>query len=254
MKNLNLITIKSRLFIFLLFLSGVAVASGKIKTKSKAKPKAYTQLSVTNQTKDSVLVYVTFAAQNSKNNCCAAPAGLSDFTFLKPVKGNSLMGTFMLAPKSTKNFDPKGKCFSGNVGFYIAPQCQVKGADFHHGQSGTNIAEFTLNPTSVCDEAFDISCVNGVNCFMQVIAKANSGWTYGPANTPINAIYNRGLNENTGLPGVFPVNCTDCIRLVGPKPCPELPQGTPQKKRICNVQRSGRGGTVKVVLSELHAL
>jgi hypothetical protein len=207
----------------------------------------YTKLSVTNDTDSDVEVYVTFAASNNANKCCPTPATVSDFKSLTKV--NDLRGKFTLAAKSTQVFDPKGQCFSGNIGFYIVPQCPVEGADFHHGKFGTNIAEFTLNPNEPCFEAFDISCVNGVNCYMMMKVDKGLGWHYGPNNTPIETIYNRALQENEGNPGVFPVNCTDCIQLVGNKPCPTLPVGPAQKERICNIQRSGRGGTVQVILA-----
>lgn len=206
----------------------------------------YTQLSVYNGSDEAVEVFVTFAAQNAANQCCPSPCGLSDFTFLTKV--NQLMGKFTLASKATQNFDPKGKCFSGNICFYIEPQCPVPGADFNHGKTGTNIAEFTLNPSSQCAEAIDISCVNGVNCFIEMKVDQDGGWAYGPDNTPIDSILNKGLQENSGNPGVYPVNCTDCIRLVGQAPCPSLPVGPAQTERICNVQRYERGGTVQVKL------
>jgi len=205
-----------------------------------------TTLSVKNDTEKAVEVFVTFAAHNSKNKCCPTPLGVGDFSFLTEV--NHLMGSFSLGAGETRLFDPKGSCFSGNIGFYIEPQCPVEGADFHHGEQGTNIAEFTLNPNQPCFETIDISCVNGVNCYMTMKVGKDQGWTYGPDNTPVSAIYNRALGENAGNPGVYPVNCTDCIRLVGPKPCPSLPVGPAQHERICNVQRKGRGGNVEVVL------
>ncbi len=205
----------------------------------------YTKLSVTNNTDHEVDVYVTFAAANSANKCCPSPAKVADFSFLTKV--NDLMGTFKLGAKQTQVFDPSGQCFSGNIGFYIEPQCPVSGADFHHGKFGTNIAEFTLNPNTPCAEAIDISCVNGVNCFMQMKVDSND-WSYGPKNTPIAKIFNRAMGENQGNPGVYPVNCTDCVRLVGNAPCPSLPVGPAQLERICNVQRYGKGGVVEVTL------
>lgn len=205
----------------------------------------YTKLSVTNNKNHSVEVYVTFAAQNPQNKCCAVPASLSDFKFLKPV--HKLMGKFKLGAGSTQVFDPKGKCFSGNFCFYIEPQCPVKGADFNHGKNGTSIAEFTLNPNKGCAEAIDISCVNGVNSFIKLITAPKGGWAYGPKSTPISTIYNKGLKENAGLPGVYPVNCTTCTGTSN-APCSTLPLGPPQTKAICNVQRSTKGGTVKVIL------
>ena len=207
----------------------------------------YTKLSVKNDTKEAVEVYVTFAAENAANKCCPSPAKVSDFPILEKV--NKLRGKFILDAGATHIFDSKGACLSGNIGFYIEPQCPVEGADFHHGKTGTNIAEFTLNPNTPCFEAYDISCVNGVNCYMMMKVDPGLGWHYGQNNTPIETIYNRALQENQGNPGVFPVNCTDCIQLVGDKPCPVLPLGPAQTERICNIQRSERGGTVQIILA-----
>lgn len=212
----------------------------------------YTKLSVTNNTDKAVDVFVTFAAANPDNKCCPTPATVSDFSVLTKV--NKLMGTFKLGANQTQDFDPEGKCFSGNVSFYIEPQCPVSGADFHHGKTGTNIAEFTLNPTKGCYEAIDISCVNGVNCFILMKVGEGLGWNYGPEKTAISTIYNRALGENQGNPGVYPVNCTDCVRLVGNPPCPTLPVGPAQVERICNVQRSERGGIVEVSLETPEAV
>ena len=136
--------------------------------------KTYTTLSVTNQTKEAVDVFVTFAAANAANKCCPSPAKVADFSFLTEV--NALMGKFTLAANSTQEFDSNGDCFSGNICFYIEPQCPVEGADFHHGAQGTSIAEFTLNPNDGCDEAFDISCVNGVNSYIQMKVGKDEGW------------------------------------------------------------------------------
>ncbi|WP_448700653.1 hypothetical protein ACFGVR_01525 [Mucilaginibacter sp. AW1-3] len=230
---------KIKIFVFLLILLPITAAFGQTAKHT------YTKLVVANDKNTWVDVYVTFAAQNSKNNCCAAPAGVADFSFLTKVQ--PLMGKFKLGPKSSQVFDPKGKCFSGNICFYIEPQCPVKGADFNRGQYGTSIAEFTLNPTKGCYETIDISCVNGVNSFIKMIMQANGGWVYGPNNTAIDTIYNKGLKENAGLPGVYPVNCTTCTATPN-APCPSLPLGPAQSTPICNVQRSGNGGLVRVVL------
>lgn len=228
---------KTKLFVLLLILSEVTTTFGQTAS--------YTQLSVKNQQPQPVKVYVTFADTNQSNKCAPNPAGLADFPFLKPV--NRLVGTFTLGAGATKNFDPKGKCFSGNICFNIQPQCPVKNATFPNGKQGTSIAEFTLNPNQGCAEAFDISCVNGVNSFIKITTGSN-GWTYGPDSKPIDTIYNKGLTQNKGLPGVYPVNCTDCIKLVGCPPCPTLSVGPAQTSRICNVQRNGRGGILQIIL------
>lgn len=209
----------------------------------------HTKLSVKNDTDESVAVFVTFAAANPGNACCPSPATVEDFGFLTKI--HPLMGTFELGANETQEFDSKGKCFSGNICFYIEPQCPVAGADFHHGEFGTSIFEFTFNPNQGCDEAFDISMVNGINSFMKVqVAEdldLSQGWSYGPDNTPINKIYNKGLQLNQGNPGVFPVNCTTCTGHEN-APCPTLPIGPAQKEAICNIQRTQRGGTVKLML------
>lgn len=208
----------------------------------------YTKMIVSNNTNESVEVFLTFAAQNAANKCCPTPVGLNDFPFLKPVANQPLRGTFTLGAQEEMLFDSKGKCFSGNFGFYIEPQCPVAGADFNHGKDGTSIAEFTLNPNTPCAEAFDISCVNGVNCYLEMTVEEGLGWYYGPDKKAVTKIYNKGLQENAGLPGVYPVNCTDCIQLVGDAPCSVLPIGPAQTERICNVQRSERGGIVTISL------
>jgi len=212
----------------------------------------YTTVVVRNSTNEPVEVFLTFAAQNPANQCCPTPVGVSDFPILEPMANQPLRGKFMLGAHQEQLFDSKGQCFSGNFGFYIQPQCPVSGADFNHGQDGTSIAEFTFNPASTCAEAFDISCVNGVNCFLQISVEEGQGWYYGPDQTPITSIYNRGLQQNKGLPGVYPVNCTDCIRLVGDAPCSSLPIGPAQDERICNIQRPGRGGVVTITLVDVE--
>lgn len=212
----------------------------------------YTNLSVTNQTDKSVPVYVTFAAKNAGNACAPTPMSPGDFNFLSPV--NKLMGTFTLEAGATQLFETNGDCFSGNICFYIEPQCPIAGADFNNGEFGTSIAEFTINPNEGCVEAIDISCVNGVNSYILMKTGKNEGWTYGPSGTSIDKIHNNALGQNAGNPGVYPVNCTDCIGLVGNAPCPTLPVGPAQTERICNVQRSQRGGTVEVFLRNPHEM
>jgi hypothetical protein len=218
-----------------------------IKIVELQKNEDYTKMSVTNNTAETVDIYVVFAASNSANLCCPNPATPSDFSFLDSIPNNPLMATFKLAPNATQQFDSKGKCFSGNFGFYIEPQCEVKGASFKNGKSGTSIGEFTLNP-GTCDEAFDISLVNGINCYLKIDVDSGLGWKYGPNKTAVTSIANYAMNYNSGNPGVYPVNCTDCIQLVNQKPCPNLPLGKPQTERICNIQRSQRGSTVRLSL------
>jgi len=199
-----------------------------------------TMVAIHNATKEDVNVYVTFGLAGPG---CKNPVGVSTFPLLLSIA--PLMGTFHLAAGAIQDFDPEGRCFTGNVSFYIPPQCPVTGANFPNGQYGTNIGEFTLN-VSEGDEAFDISCVNGVNCWMKMTV-TGSGWGYGPQNTPISSISNKALGCNSKNPGVYPVNCTDCIQLVGDPPCPSLQIGPAQKERICNIQRDVQPGSNDVL-------
>lgn len=67
-------------------------------------------------------------------------------------------------------------------------------------------------------------------------------WHYAK-NTAINTIKNYDLGKNKGNPEVYPVNCTDCVGLVGEKPCPNLPIGPAQTERICNIKRDVQPGS-----------
>jgi hypothetical protein len=114
--------------------------------------------------------------------------------------------------------------------------------------TGTTTAEFALNPESGA-EAVDISLVNGYSAEVTISMSGGGAWTYGPNSTSISKIFNRPLGQNVGNPGVFPKNCTDCVRLVGAPVCSGFPaHPVCQSERICNVQRSGYGGTVTITL------
>ncbi|MFU2208349.1 hypothetical protein [Solidesulfovibrio sp. C21] len=199
-----------------------------------------TRVAIHNATKDSPDIYVIFGVAGP---VCPNPVDVPDFPALLAI-GNHV-GTIGISPGQALELDPKGRCFSAIVGFYIMPQCPVPGANFPNGQYGTNIGEFTLNVTGG-QEAFDISCVNGVNCWMEMTV-TGSGWGYGPQNTPISSISNKALGCNSGNPGVYPVNCTDCIQLIGNPPCPSLQIGPAQKERICNIQRDVQSGSNDVL-------
>ncbi|MDF5733748.1 MAG: hypothetical protein PUP92_38700 [Rhizonema sp. PD38] len=101
-----------------------------------------TKLAIHNAAKNAVKVFLTFGASGP---VCSNPVGVGDFPILSHIPNSPLQGTFTLEAGATHQFDPKGRCFTGNVGFFILPQCPVAGADFHHGKEGTNIGEFTLN-------------------------------------------------------------------------------------------------------------
>ena len=203
----------------------------------------YTKLSVSNHTPNSVSVYVSFS--NIQGNC-----NVENFPVLTPVAGKEkLMGTFNLASGSTQEFAPKGYFLSGNICFFVEPRCPIMGADFFNGGDGTNIAQFSLNTPDQKDEDFSISCINGVNTIMEMKVDENDHWMCN--NNSITSIANKGVYENKGNMGVFPVNCSGCTTTDDPKACTSLESGEPQDNDICKVIRqsnNANGGTVQVIL------
>jgi hypothetical protein len=142
--------------------------------------------------------------------------------------------------------NPDGKCISGGFGTGGFAQCET--AQF---PTGWTQAEFTLNPTITDQETVDISAVNGVNYAVSILL--GSGWFYGAQTSVTTVGPNKAINDNVGMPGVYPNGCTDCIRLVGNPVCPNLTSNpTCQATRICNVRRDNApGGTVKFQIGEL---
>ena len=158
-----------------------------------------------------------------------------------PYAGKCLL---TIAKHSSVTFpDIPNTCISGNLTFGGYAACPSQAFP-----TGTTTAEFTLNPKSGA-EAIDISLVNGYSGEVTMTMSGGGSWTYGPDGTSISAIANNPLGQNIGNPGVYPKNCTDCIRLVGQPVCPDFPtQPTCQTERICNAQRGAYGGTVTITL------
>ena len=205
----------------------------------------HTKVLVTNDTDTAVEVFVTFAKSTSgldgNNNIT-----VDDFSFLTKV--NSLKGKFILDSKSTQLFNCQTKSFFADISFYINHQCPVPGADFHHGKDGTNLARFQLQayPQDMCLESFYLDCSKGINSYMVINAHPDgyandSNWSYNGSGDPtIFTIYNKGLQENTGNPGVLYVNSPDCPSL------PVSPQ--PQENTMWPISRMGTGSLVQLFL------
>ena len=142
--------------------------------------------------------------------------------------------------------NPDGKCISGGFGAGGFAECET--AEYPNGWTQ---AEFTLNPKASTQEAVDISAVNGVNYAISIVL--GSGWYYGNQIFVTNVGPNKAINNNVGVPGVYPNGCTDCIQLVGDPPCPNLTSNpTCQSSRICNVYRDNApGGTVEFQIGNL---
>lgn len=212
-----------------------------------------TGLTIQNKTKDSVTVAVVLAALGGgcpASNPPVTAHQLDSLGFCGNVieSGNPPYAgkcNFKLAPGASRDFpDIPNTCISGNVTFGDYPACPDKVY-----KSGYSTAEFTLNPTQGA-EAVDISLVNGMNYQVNMYMSGGNGtWDYGTTNTPIDSIIPKPLGQNTGNPGVYPMNCTDCIQLVGSSVCPNFPKNpTCQPSRICNAQRSfaDAGGTILI--------
>ncbi len=139
--------------------------------------------------------------------------------------------------------NPSNKCISGSFGTGGFASCQTSTYP-----DGWTQGEFTLNPKSTTQEAVDISTVNGVN-FSLSITLADAGWAYEDGSPIENQTVGPNVSgTNIGIKGVYPVNCTDCIRLVGDITCSGLTPNPPtcNSSRICNVYRNNApGGTVE---------
>lgn len=145
--------------------------------------------------------------------------------------------------------NPNGKCISGGFGAGGFAQCETT-----EYPNGWTQAEFTLNPIASTQEAVDISAVNGVNYPVSIVFSSSDEWYYGPDQTMVGQVGpNNAINQNVGVPGVFPNGCTDCIQLVNAPPCPNLATTpTCQASRICNVYRdNAAGGTVEFQIGNL---
>ncbi len=148
--------------------------------------------------------------------------------------------------------NPDNKCIAGSMGLGGFASCQD---DTY--PNGYTQCEFTLNPKATTMETFDISAVNGVNYALSVYLADDTNWGYEDGSSIENNTVgpNNELDNNIGVKGVFPPNCTDCIQLIGTITCSGLTPDPPtcNSTRICNVNRSNSpGGTVEFKIGELY--
>lgn len=136
-------------------------------------------------------------------------------------------------------------CLSGAITLGNYPGCPDKVYP-----KGYSSAEFTLNTLNPNQESLDVSLVNGVNSMAYLQMEGGSYWKVTSTGSLVTNI-TQSFGSNKGSPGVFPVNCTDCIRLVGPPVCREFGSNPIcQTDRICAVQREAPfGGTVTLTLT-----
>ncbi len=198
-----------------------------------------TTLCITNSTSDSVLAYITLG-NIGDTDYVQSTVGIFGIT------NGSSQNSFWLAPNDTLYYtSPTGKGLDGNITFGTPP---VNCPDTVMYPNGINLFEFALNDNFLINaqETVDISCISGVNCIIGSSFSGGGSWTNG-ADT-ITSIQNSKLYDNIGLSGVFPFGCDSCIGITSHTPyCAGHKQyATPQKTKICNIQRNAinNGGNV----------
>lgn len=204
-----------------------------------------TLLKIKNDSKDSVLVYVTLG---STPGCLQS---VLDIPFIQDTvpgqKGQQ--GTLVLhAGDSTVSYAPESLGFNGVISFNSPPNnCP----DTTQYPTGVNQFEFIINNAfqgQAAQETIDISCVHGTNCVIRTNLQSLNKWNAGPLDTNVQSFANTMNRNQVGLVGVFPYGCDTCTGSKNPPACIILPQPK-QKHSICNVQRNAlsSGGLVKVI-------
>jgi hypothetical protein len=198
-----------------------------------------TSLCIINCTNDTVLTYITLGSVGDTNY-------VQNTFGVFGVLDSAVQTSFYLLPYDTINYiSPVGKGINGNITFGYAPQnCP----DTTQTPDGINLFEFNLNDNFLVNaqETIDISCVSGVNSFMQVAMIDGGLWNNGIDTVLF--FLNGSLYNNLNQSGVYPFGCDSCVGITKKTPyCSgHKPYAKPQSKNICNIQRnaSSFGGTV----------
>jgi hypothetical protein len=207
-----------------------------------------THLEISNRSYHSVLTYITLGATPG----CVQDVGLltlSDGLVINPLF--PLMGTFVVpARTTTRMIAPEGLGLNGNFSFGTPPlNCPCP-----EWPEGVCLAEFIINngfqPGG--QETVDISCVCGANAFLGFELSAED-WTSNGGAIPVQVIANATRFQNTGLVGVYPYGCDNCVSSDNPPDCVGQQPDQVNTLPICNVQRpaaGNEGGVVRVVFHE----
>lgn len=196
--------------------------------------KTSTELIVVNKSPDTALVYLTLSGYPSS----LAPNYIQDVNGVLGCTQTGLVGSFYLAPGDSASYFPI-KRLSGNLCFGSQPiNCPDS-----LWPTGVNLFEFNLNCPQ---ESIDISAVSGVNCILEVDLIGGPNWPAAQYTNPRH-FYNDSMYKNTGLVGVFPLGCTNCVNTQGKQACITSPE-TPNTTHICNPTRAKNqhGGAVRV--------
>lgn len=194
-----------------------------------------TELTLVNNSQDTALVFLTLSGYPPN----LAPNYVQNVNGVLNCTQNGLNGSFYLLPGDSTSYVPI-KRLSGNLSFGSPPiNCPTESFP-----TGVNLFEFNLNCPQ---ESIDISAVSGVNCILEVDLIGGPNWPAAQYNNP-RKIWNDSMYKNTGLVGVFPLGCTNCVNTQGKQACITEPE-TPDSTHICNPTRAknNKGGSVRVV-------
>ena len=165
--------------------------------------------------------------------------------------GSGLQGSFSLPGNSSvEAWAPDGMGFNGNISFG-SPPMNCPPIEF---PDGINLFEFMLNngfQDGVPQETIDISCVDGVNAYMEVaIIDNKTPWNAGPNVKNVAHFSNELIYRNSGSVGVYPFKCDICTGSANPPDCGDGKKpAKPQDEPICNVQRVPTDDDCIVVLN-----
>lgn len=193
-----------------------------------------TEMLIVNQSKDSVLVYLTLSGYPDS----VAPLYVQNVNGIFGIADSGLVGSFYLQPNDTLSY-LSPKMLSGNLCFGTQPlNCSTR-----EWPTGTSFFEFNLNEPQ---ESIDISCVGGVNSIIEVELIGGPNWVANIYDN-VRKINNDSMYKNTNLVGVYPYGCTNCTNDEGKQPC-QTPSEKPDSLPICTPTRAKgeNGGKVLV--------
>lgn len=219
---------------------GILYSIKQTKNKESLVKSTNTSVCVVNETDSAVTVWLTFGADTNY---------LTDVYGVFGIITSGMQGSFVLNAKDTAFYSDGStkKGFSGNITFNTPP---LNCPDTNLFPNGINIFECSLNNNFIqyAQETVDISCVSGVNSKIGVQLTSDN-WT--SADTVgIKSFENSFLYSNTFRYGVFPFGCDSCTVIVAPPICEGHKKfAQPQRRSICNIQRSAALSGGKVIVS-----
>lgn len=207
------------------------------------KESTWTKIIVKNSSTKVVTVWLTIGVPYSMY--------VNDVYLIFGIQQHGLVGTFELQPDENRSYTSLTG-FSGNLSFNTPPQnCPDDRIKY---PMGISFFEFCINNWMQPDgknpqETVDISCVSGISCSLECTVGGMT-WNASTLYPDIKFFANAPWGKNTGLPGVFPVGCDVCVKIVDPGRCSSnhVPYEKPNTYNICTVQRNavqyGDKGTV----------